>query len=79
MQPVHVDHARNSRLRFVFDDAVLSCRLAANATFADIAGALGDVASRHDGVPVAVDVTFAVTPMPYRSPLMSSSWARLSH
>ena len=57
MQPVHLDHAEDGRLRFVFDDAVVSLRLAANATFEDIARTLEELAPQHYGGPLAIDVT----------------------
>ena len=42
-------------LRFVFDDAVVSFSLAANATFEDIARTLEQLAPRHYGDPLAID------------------------
>jgi len=51
------DPVGNRRLRFVFDDAVLTFPLAAGATFEDIARTLAEVASRHAGEPVAIDIT----------------------
>jgi hypothetical protein len=68
MQPIQVDHAGDSRLRFVFSDTVVSLSLAANATFEDIARTLGDLPPQHYGNPVAIDVTLAVPPKPFRSP-----------
>jgi hypothetical protein len=79
MQPTHADHAHDSRLRIVFDDAVLSFDLAANATFADIALALGDVVSQHDGVPIAIDVTFAVASASHCSSPVGPMGARLAN
>lgn len=60
MRTIHVHRASDSRLRFVFDDAVLSVSLAADATFADIAQALGEAEFRHGGNPLAIDVTLAL-------------------
>ncbi len=77
MQPIRIDHAPDSRLRFVFDDAVHAVGLAANATFGDIARAMGDMASKRRGIPVAIDVTFALTPAPYRSPPIGAAAVRL--
>jgi len=57
MQPIQVHHSGDSRLRFVFNDTVVSLTLAANATFEDIARTLGELAPRHYGDPVAIDVT----------------------
>ncbi len=60
MQPRRMDEAGDSRLRVVFDDAVVSLSLAANATLEDVADALADLSSRRYGNAVAVDVTLAV-------------------
>jgi hypothetical protein len=62
VQPIQVDHASDSRLRFVFDDAVVSFGLAVNATFEDIARTMGKLSNRRYGNPVAIDVTLAVPP-----------------
>jgi hypothetical protein len=59
MQSVRLYHAEDNRLRFVFDDAVVSFRLAANATFEDIARTLAELAPQHYGDPLAIDVTLA--------------------
>jgi hypothetical protein len=56
MQPVKVDHAGGSRLRFVFDDSVVSFNLAADVTFGEIARTLSDLSNRRYGNPVAIDV-----------------------
>ena len=58
MQPIQVD-PRDSRLRVVFDDAVVSFGLAVNATFEDIARTMGELSNRRYGDPVAIDVTLA--------------------
>jgi hypothetical protein len=57
MQPMQADHTGDSRLRFVFDDAVVSFGLAADVTFGEIARTLGELSSRRYGSPVAIDVT----------------------
>jgi hypothetical protein len=62
MYSLQVDHARDGRLRFVFDDAVVSFSLAANATFEDIARTFGELSNQRYGDPVAIDVTLAVPP-----------------
>jgi hypothetical protein len=59
MQPIQVDHSGDSRLRFVFHDAVLSFSLAANSTFEDIARTLSELEPQCHGNPVAIDVTLA--------------------
>ena len=48
---------RDTRLRFVFDDTVMSYSVAADATFGDIAAKLREVAGRRRCKPVAIDVT----------------------
>ena len=57
MQPIQAGHTGGSRLRFVFDDGVVSFGLAADVTFGDIARTLGELSSRRYGSPVAIDVT----------------------
>jgi hypothetical protein len=57
MDTIQMDNAGSSRLRFVFDDSVVSVDLATNATFEDIAKMLGELAPRHHGNPVAISVT----------------------
>jgi len=62
MYAISVDQPQDGRLRFLFDDAVVSVDLAPNATFADIALALDHVKQTHHGHPVAIDVMLAVSP-----------------
>jgi|HubBroStandDraft_1064217.scaffolds.fasta_scaffold00095_20 hypothetical protein len=57
MQPNCADQRPDNRLRVVFDDAVLSIDLAADATYEDIARTLAALALRHQGHPVAIAVT----------------------
>lgn len=52
----HFAKPADNRLRFVFDDAVLSFSLAADATFEEIALKFGEVSNHHPGKPVAIDV-----------------------
>jgi hypothetical protein len=68
MQPILDDHTGNSRLRLVFDDAVVSFDLAANATFEDIARTLGELSNQRYRNPVAIDVILAVPPGSFCSP-----------
>lgn len=65
MLPLRTNSTRDSRLRVVFDDMVVSMRLAPNATFGDVARTLGELTPRHPGGPVGLDVRFAV---PVRRP-----------
>ncbi len=46
-----------NRLRFVFDDTVISFAIAPDATFADVARKWGEVEPRDRGSPIAIDVT----------------------
>jgi hypothetical protein len=60
MLPLRTNRNSDSRLRVVFDDAVVSLRLAPDATLADAARTLGELAPHHRGDPVGLDVRFAV-------------------
>ena|SRR5579871_3583573 len=79
MQLTRTTSAKTGRVRFLFDDAVVSLNLAADATFEDIARTLDALVRRHHGKPVAIDVTLAVpslgSPREPRS-RSSSSWPR---
>jgi len=60
MQLIQADHGgQNRRLRLVFDNAVMSFSLAADATLEDVALRLTKVSRRRYGTPVAIDVTLA--------------------
>jgi hypothetical protein len=59
MTCVGVDRARESQLRFIFDNSVISMAIGANTTFGDIALTLGALSRRPRGAPVAIDVTLA--------------------
>jgi hypothetical protein len=56
MPKTQTDTARQSLLRVVFDDQVLSFDLAADATLGEIARKLGRLPKRRYGRPIAVDV-----------------------
>jgi hypothetical protein len=56
MQSIQVDHAKDNRLRFVFNHSVMSFSVAPDATFGEIARTLGGLSSRRHGNPVAIDV-----------------------
>jgi hypothetical protein len=60
MRTIRMNNAGDGRLRFVFEDAVLSFNLAASPTFEDIARSLRALAPRH-GELVAIDLTLAVS------------------
>jgi hypothetical protein len=60
MHHIQIDHTCDSRIRFVFSDAVVSLDLAADATFEDIARKLGELKATRHGNPVAIDVTLAM-------------------
>lgn len=57
MQPNQFNHSGNARLRFVFDNAVVSFGLAADLTPHEIARTLDQLSDRHYGKPLAIDVT----------------------
>jgi hypothetical protein len=59
MRHVQIDHASDSRVRFVFSGVVVSVDLAADATFEDIAKALGALPERYRK-PIAIAVTLAI-------------------
>ncbi len=75
MYPIRMDNAGANRLRFVFDDAVVSFRLAAEATFEDIAQTFGELAPRHHGNPVVIDVTLGC---PRQVPLISDGGRKVT-
>lgn len=62
MHRISADQPQDGRLRFLFEDTVVSVGLAPNATFGDIALALDQVKQAHHRHPVAIDVLFAVLP-----------------
>jgi hypothetical protein len=62
MQPMQVDRAENSRLRFVFDDTVISFSLAADVTLGEIARRWGEISRRRYRKGVAVDVILGLLP-----------------
>ena len=57
MPSIPVGHVPDNRLRFIFNDTVVAVRLAANATFEDIARTLGNLPRQRYGDPLAIDVT----------------------
>jgi hypothetical protein len=59
MQFIQSSSAADARLRFVFNDAVMSFDLATNPTLEDIARKLGEPALGRHGTPVAIDVAWA--------------------
>ena len=66
MQSIEAEHATDYRLRFVFHEKVVSFPLAADATFGEIARALGWFARRRYGQPIAIDVTLGRSPAKLR-------------
>jgi len=57
MPLIRSNRASDRRVRFVFDDAVLSFSLSADATFGEIATKMGEVSNYRLGKPVAIEVT----------------------
>lgn len=55
MQPSLTPHRNDARLRFLFDDKVVSIDRALDLTYWEIAEALDDLRERH-GDPIAIDV-----------------------
>lgn len=47
-----------NHLRFVFDDEVVSFTISREATLGDVAGRFAHLALQHEGMPVAIDLTF---------------------
>jgi hypothetical protein len=72
MQFDQTDHVPDNRLRFVFDNTVVSYRVAANTTFEDIARRLGPLTRRHHGNPIAIDITLR-SPKPGSLPGMGDN------
>jgi hypothetical protein len=56
MPIVHADNVKESHLRFVFSDAVVSLPLAESATFQDVALTLRDLARESHGDLVSIVV-----------------------
>lgn len=56
MPIVHADNVKESQLRFVFADAVVSLPLAETATFQDVALKLRDLTRRNHGDLVSIVV-----------------------
>ena len=57
MRTHHVDHARSSHVRFVFNEKVVSLNVAAAVTFGDVARTFDELSSERYGHPVMVDLT----------------------
>jgi hypothetical protein len=62
MQLLRTDVTESSRLRVVFDEAVVSLELAAQATFEDVARTLGELEPQRYGSPISIAVTLADRP-----------------
>lgn len=56
MSQDHTKHGPDSRLRFVFNDAVLLYDLATEATLRDIALTLERISKQRYGKPISIDV-----------------------
>ena len=57
MQANQIKRTRDGRPRVVFNDTVVSFRVAANVTLGDIARRLDGLSSRRCGNPVAINIT----------------------
>ncbi len=56
----NLKNAEINRLRFVFDDAVVSLGFPIDATLEDVACSLNALVPHHDGAPIAIDVTLGL-------------------
>lgn len=61
MSPACMDNRPENLLRFVFDDAVFTIMLPANATFADVAWLMASLTPYHEGIPIAIDVHWGLS------------------
>jgi hypothetical protein len=72
MQSDRTQQAPGGCLRVVYNATVVTYRLAANVTLAEIAHTLDGLASRRHGNPVAIDFTLAAfkpsRPFPFKTP-----------
>jgi len=57
MPSMQAEHREHCRLRFVYDDTVVSYDLAVDATFGEIAQKLRELLYDRYSTPVAIDVT----------------------
>lgn len=57
MRQAHVDQTVGDRLRFVFQDAVVSYSVFGVVTFGEVAQAMSELSRRRRRAPVAVDLT----------------------
>ncbi len=57
MGSMQAGRSSGHRLRFVFDDRIVSVTVSPDATFGEIARNLWNLPSRRYGHPVAIDVT----------------------
>jgi len=57
MNSNNAKHAGDSRLRFVFDDTVVSFSMSNNVTYGEIARTLGEISNPRYCSPVAIDIT----------------------
>jgi hypothetical protein len=57
MECLHTNRTPHSRLRIVFNARVISFAVAAGTTLGDVARSVRELAPRHYGDPLAIDVT----------------------
>ncbi len=57
MLPIKTDDTGENRLRFIFNDTVVSLNLATEVTLEEIAQRLGTLSTRRYGTPVSIDIT----------------------
>ena len=54
-----LENEKINRLRFVFDDEVVSLKFRVDATLEDVAGSLEALEGRHGAAPHSINVTLA--------------------
>ncbi len=69
MQTVQSTQSGNSRLRFVFDDTVMSFNLAAPPTLGEIARRYDNLSLRRHGNPRAINVAMSRCGGPFKKSL----------
>jgi hypothetical protein len=57
---IKLENAEINRLRFVFDDDVVSLGFPVDATLEDVACSLDALVPHHDDAPIAIDVTLGL-------------------
>jgi len=56
MQATHSETRRPNSIMAAFEDGLSTFRMSGDATFEDLAGRLGELAERHHGKPITINV-----------------------